>query len=71
MATVLCLVITLSSSNFRESFQNLRRRRVSRSREYFIQLNDIQELGYVCVYVVKTKDVVIKRKSLVQKVCVS
>ena len=38
--------------------------------EYFIQLNDIQELGYVSVYVVITMDVVIKGKSVVQKVCV-
>ena len=60
----------LSYSDFRESFQNSRRRRVSRSREYFIQLNEIQELGYVSVYVVKTADVVIKGKSAVQKVCV-
>ena len=36
-------------------------------REYFIQLNDIQELGYVNVYIVKTMDVVIKGKRAVQK----
>ena len=33
-----------------------------RLREYFIQRNDTQELGYVCVYVVKTTDIVIKEK---------
>ena len=44
--------------------------RVSRSREYFNQLNDIQELGYVSVYAVKTTEVVIKGKSVVQNVCV-
>ena len=62
--------ITLSYSDFEESFQNLRRRRVSHSREYFIQLKDIQEVRYVCVYAVKTTDVVIKGKIAVQKVSV-
>ena len=53
-------------------FKTHGKRRVSRSREYFIQLNDIQELGYVSVYVVKKTDVVIKGKSVVQKsLCLS
>ena len=31
-------------------------------RECFIQPNDTQEIGYVCVYVVKTTDVLIQEK---------
>ena len=50
-------------------FKTHGKRQVSCSREYFIQLDDIQELGNVNVYVVKTTDVVIKekKKSVVQK----
>ena len=37
------------------------------SRKCFIQLSDTQELGNVCVYVVKTTDIVIKGKNVVQE----
>ena len=43
-------------------FKTHRKGEYHRFREYFIQLNDTQELGYVCVYVAKTTDVVIKEK---------
>ena len=35
---------------------------------YPTQLDGNQVLGYVCVYVIKTTEVVIDRKSMVQKV---
>ena len=41
------------------------------SRQCFIQLNDTQELGNICVYVVKTTDVVIKEKLWCKSLCLS
>ena len=43
-------------------FKTRRKGEYHRSREYFIQRNDTQELGYICVYVVKMTDVAIKEK---------
>ena len=37
--------------------------------ECFIQLNGTQELGYICVYVVKNDECSDTGKSVVQKVC--
>ena len=40
------------------------------SRKCFILPNDTQKIGYVCAYVVKTTDIVIKGKKVkCQKVC--
>ena len=53
----------LSYSDFRETFQNSRAKgEYHHLRECVIQPKDTQEIGYVCVYVVKTTDVVIKEK---------
>ena len=73
LATVLCRVITLSCSDFRESFQNSRgKASITVQDSVSFNSSDTQEIGYVCVYVVKTTDVVIKGKSVVQEsLCLS
>ena len=52
LVTVYCRVITLSSSDFREAFQNSRGKgEYYSSTQCFIQSDDTQQVGYVCAYV--------------------
>ena len=66
-SVVSCNYIQLQ--RFQRSFSKLTGKR--RVLPFKIQPNDTQKIGYVCADVVKTTDIVIKRKSAVQKFVLS